>query len=420
MTTTSNQRPQSRKINVRLPIGWDIEAHTLWLNNQREESIGALLKVINFQNEKSGVQHVSLLKQFSYYLFLMNDYASAVPVMQKIAILDPNDFDTQCNLAVCLSRNQNFDHAAALYEKLVLQNNFNFRIWDGLAYCYSNLSKFEEASQAGEKSLELKDPKVMSASSPFTLPHQSPKDISSQKKKVISFSLFGNNPRYLLGALQNLLLSKELYNDWICRFYIDDQVPAEFVSEAKKLNAEIILNTGIYSLTEKLSWRFAVANDPQVGYFLIRDTDSVISLREKNAVFEWLKSEYYFHVMRDWWTHTELISAGMWGGIAGILPDLNQSLKIFQSKNQLLETPNADQIFLREVVWPCIRNSILVHDRFFESYQSKTWLGPLPSVNFHVGQDEFATRRSDQLRFLKSKLGQLSFFESQNSLPTAL
>lgn len=168
-------------------------------------------------------------------------------------------------------------------------------------------------------------------------------------------------------------------------------MPAQFVSEAKKLNAEIIFNPGIHTLTEKLSWRFSVANDPQVGYFLVRDADSVISLREKTMLVNGL-SEYYFHVMRDWWTYTELILAGMWGGLSGILPNMNQSLEVFQSNNQLLETPNADQIFIRVVIRPSIRNSVLVHDRFFESFQSKTWLSPLPSGNFHVGQDEFATR----------------------------
>jgi len=299
-----------------------------------------------------------------------------------------------------------------VYEKLAKQNNSDFRIWDGLAYCYSKLSKYEQASEAGKQSLDLKDKKATLESSAILLPSQSPQLFASQKKKVIAFSLFGNNPRYLQGALHNLLLAKELYGHWVCRFYVDDQVSKEFLTEAQKLNAEIVLNIGIHTLAEKLSWRFSVANDPDVGYFLVRDADSVISQREKNAVLEWLASEKYFHVMRDWWTHTELILAGMWGGVAGILPDMKQNIEMFQSKNELLETPNSDQIFLREVVWPSIRGSVLVHDRFFESYQSKTWLGPLPEGNFHVGQDEYATRRNEQVLFLKSKLGQLSFFES--------
>ena len=36
--------------------------------------------------------------------------------------------------------------------------------------------------------------------------------------KVIAFSLWGDNPKYTLGALQNLSLAKLVYPDWVCRF----------------------------------------------------------------------------------------------------------------------------------------------------------------------------------------------------------
>jgi hypothetical protein len=52
----------------------------------------------------------------------------------------------------------------------------------------------------------------------------------------------------------------------------------------------------------------------------VRDADSVLNLRERLAVDDWLASGRWFHIMRDWWSHTDLVLAGMWGGVAGVLP----------------------------------------------------------------------------------------------------
>jgi len=161
----------------------------------------------------------------------------------------------------------------------------------------------------------------------------------------------------------------------------------------------------VSTLAEKLSWRFFVANDDDVGYFLIRDADSVFSQRESLAVNEWLASDRFFHVMRDWWTHTELILAGMWGGVSGVLPDMQAQLSQYQSQTRILETPNADQIFLRETIWPHVRQSVLIHDRCFRPRDSCLWPGLQPDGKMHVGQNEYAVREQAQMQFLKSKLG---------------
>ena len=49
--------------------------------------------------------------------------------------------------------------------------------------------------------------------------------------------------------------------------------------------------------------------------------------------------------MRDWWTHTDLVLAGMWGGVAGVLPDLRTMFNKYRSRHA--ETPHWDQWFLR-------------------------------------------------------------------------
>ena len=61
-------------------------------------------------------------------------------------------------------------------------------------------------------------------------------------KKVIAFSLWGNDPRYLGGAIQNISLAKIFYPDWTCRFYLGQSTVAnkKFVAQIKtNQNVEI-------------------------------------------------------------------------------------------------------------------------------------------------------------------------------------
>ena len=46
------------------------------------------------------------------------------------------------------------------------------------------------------------------------------KQYYKQKKKVISFSLWGNNPIYTVGAIRNAELAQLIYPEWVCRYYI--------------------------------------------------------------------------------------------------------------------------------------------------------------------------------------------------------
>jgi glycosyltransferase involved in cell wall biosynthesis len=61
-------------------------------------------------------------------------------------------------------------------------------------------------------------------------------------KKIISFSIWGENPKYTIGAIKNAELSLEIYPDWICRFYIGKSVPYDIIETLKNMkNTEMIL-----------------------------------------------------------------------------------------------------------------------------------------------------------------------------------
>ena len=136
-------------------------------------------------------------------------------------------------------------------------------------------------------------------------------------KKVITFSLWGNNPTYNIGAIKNVELAKEFYPDFECWFYIhEESVPKETIEQLKTFdNVNIIFKNG--DLTNEnckpRMWRFEAIDDPDVEIMMSRDTDTRFLLREQLAVKQWLQSNKIFHIMRDHPHHDFVILAGMFG-----------------------------------------------------------------------------------------------------------
>lgn len=130
-------------------------------------------------------------------------------------------------------------------------------------------------------------------------------------KKVISFSLYGDNPLYCEGAIENIKIAKKIYPEWECWFYVDITVPYNII---KRIENE----GGIIKHPPKniggMFWRFYAILDPEVEYFISRDCDSRLNQKEVAAVDEWIKSNKILHTMHDNPEHAgAIILGGMWG-----------------------------------------------------------------------------------------------------------
>jgi hypothetical protein len=182
--------------------------------------------------------------------------------------------------------------------------------------------------------------------------------------KIISFSLWGNNPKYTIGAIRNAEIAKELYPDWICRFYCGKSVPSDVLTTLKNMNNVEIIEMSEDGNWTGMFWRFMACEDSDV--MISRDTDSRLSLREKLAVDDWLMSNKDFHIMRDHPYHTAVILGGMWGCRNGILKDIKKDIDDFSKGNFW----QVDQNFLKEKVYPKIINNSYIHASFcnFETH----------------------------------------------------
>jgi len=263
---------------------------------------------------------------------------------------------------------------------------------DGLAHAYGKLDDLANSRLYGEKSLLIKDGRAQSPPSGFQLPGASPPPfrIDRAEENVIAFSLFGNQPRYLRGAVKNAFIATGLYPGWRCRFYCDDTVPGQTRAALTDAGATVIMMPRPNRFSDGLFWRFLVLDDPKVVRFMIRDCDSVINIRERRAVEEWLASDRLFHVLRDNAAHTDLILAGMWGGVANLLPPIPQLVQGF-SYNPVTESRTADQLFLGRVVWPMIKARCFVHDSVFRVFGAKDFpAGADLPPGRHVGDNDHA------------------------------
>jgi len=177
--------------------------------------------------------------------------------------------------------------------------------------------------------------------------------------KIVSFSLWGDDPKYTIGAIKNAELVQELYSGWIGRFYCGRSVPQDILEKLHEVsNTEVILMDEEGDWTGTF-WRFLSADSDDV--VVCRDTDSRVSEREVCAVNEWLESDKDFHIMRDHPQHGTQILAGMWGCRNGILKGITQPANSYNKGN----LKQADQNFLRKHIWPKISNNVVSHDEFF-------------------------------------------------------
>ena len=185
--------------------------------------------------------------------------------------------------------------------------------------------------------------------------------------KVISFSLWGEDPKYCIGAIRNAELAINIYPDWKCRFYIANSVPEQFVKQLKSFDNVDIIRKGDGSW-KSMFWRHETCWDESVDISIFRDTDCRLGLREKSAVQAWLDSDKTFHIMRDHPFHGFHILGGMWGYKYNSKYKLKDIFEKFNPKDHY----GTDYIFFKDLLFPLIGEDKITHDEFFEKQNFPT------------------------------------------------
>lgn len=186
-----------------------------------------------------------------------------------------------------------------------------------------------------------------------------------EKKRYISYSIWGTQPIYLAGILKNIERAKDIYPGWKMIVYYDNSVPEDCI---QKINSSGVQAINATSSIHGSFWRFYAADLPDCEYVIFRDADSRLSKREMLAVNEWIASGKTLHIMRDHpaheipfgATHTAVM-AGMWG-IKGRVVPMEKMIKEFSEPEK--QEYGIDQKFL-EKIDDMFKGDALVHDEFF-------------------------------------------------------
>uniref|UniRef100_A0A0P5A3Z5 Lactosylceramide n=1 Tax=Daphnia magna TaxID=35525 RepID=A0A0P5A3Z5_9CRUS len=229
-------------------------------------------------------------------------------------------------------------------------------------------------------------------------------------QKVITFTLFGAANMSLFSRYDSLLrnistTSRQMYPGWIVRiyhnFHNESETERSIVNQLFDLSCQFD-HVDLCSIAELIAripaltpidpalikglnprmLRFLVMLDPNVDIFISRDTDSVIWRREVDAVNEWLRSNYTFHLMRDHKNHTAIILAGMWGAKLHQRRDLIQGLTRALILGGQDTNKNTDQNLLEKIVWPTVQYDVMAHDSYHCEYKGLLNKSPLKMYPF--------------------------------------
>jgi acetolactate synthase regulatory subunit len=246
------------------------------------------------------------------------------------------------------------------YEHAMQLQPNNFYILANLAHAVHELGDTEIAVGYGRRALRLKDQSVMQ-DDPGQLqpPHQG-------SRRLISFSLYGDGAKYCETAVLNCLAAKQHFPDFVCRFHVDDSVPPAILRRLEEQGAEIVSMSGRGTGLFPTAWRFLPLDDRTADVVLVRDVDSLLDAREAHCVREWIDSGKPFHIIRDDCCHTELILAGLFAARAGVLGRIEDRLAEFVRSTQDQGAGRySDQLFLRQCVWPLVKDHAVTHDRIY-------------------------------------------------------
>ena len=223
--------------------------------------------------------------------------------------------------------------------------------------------------------------------------------MKNPNQRIVSFSLYGNNPKFTFGAIENAMYVANYMPGWIALFYVGNDVDKQIVSKLTELGA-IIKNQESTWHKNGMFWRFKVFRDFLPEYAIIRDSDSRITARELAAVEEWIASGKSLHIMRDHPYHNVRIPGGMWGGtrkLANLIPIEPDLAKYSRVRGQ-------DQKFLSEYLYPLLNQDLFVHDSFFViNLRHRKF--PIPRINNeYVGESyEYDASFNTDLRLIVAK-----------------
>lgn len=251
---------------------------------------------------------------------------------------------------------------------------------------------------------------------------------------IVSFSLYGKNPKYLIGAIENARTVQALMPNWRARFYCEQNLLKGILEDLEATGAEVIIQASNWH-PNGMFWRYLPIGESGISRIAFRDVDSRLSERDFESITQWVDSDLFAHIIRDHPFHQTPILGGLWG-IKNFEFDTS---KFWEFASYFSNHLGEDQRFLSKYIYPIVKKHALIHDPFFTfepqrmhkslksphlSYMGESFssLGEVEAELRLLIPKYFGSKRLQSILRLKSKLrsqfiSSKTYFVSKGAIP---
>lgn len=166
--------------------------------------------------------------------------------------------------------------------------------------------------------------------------------------KVFSFCLYGTEPNYYLGLLENIKLIREFFPEFDIFVYRGVCDPSWTFPEGVT-----VIDTGLEGLGNTVH-RYKPLQFAEVGF--VRDADSRITERDRWCIRDFLESPYSYHMIRDHIWHKSRLMAGLFGWKKPLAFDIEIPTNTWYG---------CDEHYLANAVYPRIASDLVVHTNIY-------------------------------------------------------
>ena len=199
-------------------------------------------------------------------------------------------------------------------------------------------------------------------------------------KPIVSFSLFGTEPKYYIGAKKNVEEIKKFLPEWEIRIYyhenmiLDNEVDSLIELGATLINVKGIVLGDKESIHYPFFWRFLSFFEDTPS--IVRDLDSRFSDREVQYIKNWMDSSCDYFIIRDHpWQAP--VPSGLFG-VKRFVNEFKEHFINFVNTDELRW--GSDQEILRIYMEEINKENI-----FYCGYDDRTNYIPRDDKNFFIG-----------------------------------
>jgi hypothetical protein len=195
---------------------------------------------------------------------------------------------------------------------------------------------------------------------------------------VFSFTLYGSNPKYVQGMIENVNRIHTEFPTWYIYIYYFD-IPAWAETLLRSSPNVKMIPAEFHDIRARME-RYYPIDDPDVTVMIVRDSDSRVHERDVWCIRQFIESDKVLHIVRDHPHHNWRIMSGLWGlKKAGVPFKFRDTVHDYIRSHTIKWCSDMD--FLGDTVHPLLANRSLVHGMIRMSTEETVVDIPFPVVN---------------------------------------